>query len=95
MSISEGRKKSNRKWPPDWAWTLPLLIGLFQLSRVMQSPQFESYRSMHVIQLIISGAAFGVALTLLMITLVRPHMPDANLDRSAELEATRKIKQSP
>ncbi len=24
-----------------------------------------------------------------------PHMPDANLDQSAELEATRKIKQSP
>ncbi len=95
MSISEGRKKSNRKWPPDWAWTLPLLIGLFQLSRVMQSPairivSLDARYPTHYIR-----CCVGVALTLLMITLVRPHMPDANLDRSAELEATRKIKQSP
>ena len=56
----------------------------------MVSPQFESYRTLHVIQLVVSGAGFGVALTFLMIMLVRPHVPDANLDRSPELEAKSK-----
>ena len=95
MPASKSDRKSNRKWPPDWAWIIPLLIGLLELSRVMQSPQFESYRTLHVIQLVVSGAGFGVALTFLMISLLRPHAPDANLDRSAELEANVKKNEPP
>jgi hypothetical protein len=84
MPASKSDVKSNRKWPPVWAGIFPLWIGLLGLYRVIDSPQFESYRTMHVIQLLVSGAGFGVALTFLMIRLF--HAPDANLDRSAEPE---------
>jgi hypothetical protein len=90
MPASKSDLKFNRKWPPVWAGIFPLWIGLLGLYRVMVSPQFESYRSVDVIQLLVSGAGIGVALTFLMIMLVRPHAPDANLDRSAELEANAK-----
>jgi hypothetical protein len=63
---------SNRKRPPVVVWIMPLLIGLLGFNRVMQSPQFESYRTVDVIQLVVSGAGFGVALTGVMFTLVRP-----------------------
>ena len=72
MPVSKSDRKSNRKWPPVWAVIFPLWIGLFGLYRVMQSPQFESYRTMHVVQLVVSGAGFGVALTFLMIMVLRP-----------------------
>jgi hypothetical protein len=88
MPASKSDRKSNRKWPPVWAGIFPLWIGLFGLYRVMVSPQFESYRTMHVIQLLVSGAGFGVALTFSMIMLLRPHASDANPDRSTELEAS-------
>jgi hypothetical protein len=48
------------------------MIGLLGLSRVMESPQFESYRTVDVIQLTGAGACLGVALTGLMVTLLRP-----------------------
>jgi len=77
----------NRKRPPVVVLIIPLFIGLLGFYRVTQSPQFESYRTLDVIQLLVSGAGFGVALTFLMITLLRPRALDTNLDRSAELEA--------
>jgi hypothetical protein len=72
MSVSEGGRMSNRKRLPVVVWIMPLLIGLLGFNRVMQSPQFESYRTVDVIQLVASGAGFGVALTGVMFTLVRP-----------------------
>lgn len=95
MPASKSETTSNRKWPPVWAVIFPLWIGFFGLYRVIVSPQFESYRTVHVIQLVVCGAGFGVALTFLMIMLVRPQISDANGNRSAELESTMKITQSP
>ena len=40
--------------------------------RVTQSPQFESYRTLDVVQLLVSGACFGAALTGLIVMLLRP-----------------------
>ncbi len=71
MSTSEDTNRSNRKRPPLVMCIFPLLIGLAMLSRVMVSPQFESYRTMHVVQLIVAGAGFGVAWTILMFAIVR------------------------
>ncbi len=41
---------------------LPLIVGFGGLSRVMQSPAFETYRTVDVVQLLGSGVCFGVAL---------------------------------
>ncbi len=49
---------------------IPLIMGLLGFSRVLQSPQFESYRTQDIVQLVVSGACFGVALTVLMIMLL-------------------------
>ncbi len=72
MPGSEADRKSNRKRPLVVVFIIPLLIGLLGFSRVSQSPQFESYRTVDVIQLLVSGACFGAALTGLMFTLLRP-----------------------
>jgi hypothetical protein len=62
MSKAEMAKASDRKWPPLALCVIPLFIGLTGFYRVAQSPQFESYRTMHVVQLLVSGAGIGVAL---------------------------------
>ena len=62
----------NRKRPPGVVFIIPLVIGLIGFSRVTQSPQFESYRTLDVVQLVASGASFGAALTGLIVMLVRP-----------------------
>jgi len=53
------------------AWMSPLLIGLFGLFRVMQSPRFEAYHTVDVVQLIASGACFGVSIAGVVILLRR------------------------
>ena len=63
---------SNRKRPPVVVFIIPLVIGLIGFSRVTQRPQFESYRTLDVVQLVVSGACFGAALTGLIVMLVRP-----------------------
>jgi hypothetical protein len=45
---------------------------MIALGSVMQGPQFESYRTLHVIQLVASGACIGAALVGLIATLTRP-----------------------
>ena len=62
MSQAEIAKTSDRNWPPLALCVMPLFIGLMTFYRVAQSPQFESYRTMHVVQLLVSGAGIGVAL---------------------------------
>ena len=47
---------SNRQRPPLVVWIIPLLVGLLGFYRVTQSPQFESYRTVDVVQLLVSGA---------------------------------------
>lgn len=65
-----GDRKSGfvRAW-----WVVPLGMGLIGLGRVTQSPGFQGYRNVDVVQLIVSGACFGVALVglVLMIRRVR------------------------
>ena len=63
---------ADRKRPPVVAWLIPLFIGLLGLYRVMQSPQFESYRTVDVVQLLGSGACIGAAMVGLIVWLLRP-----------------------
>jgi hypothetical protein len=62
---------AERKRPPVVIFLVPLIIGIIALGSVMQSPQFESYRTVHVIQLVAAGACFGASLTGLVATLAR------------------------
>jgi uncharacterized membrane protein len=71
MSVSEGGRTSNRKRPVV-VFIIPLIIGLLGYYRVTQSPQFESYRTVDVVQLLVSGAGFGAALVGVMFTRLRP-----------------------
>jgi hypothetical protein len=73
MAISERGATAGRKRPLGAAFIVPLLFGLIGLFRVMGRPQFESYRTMDVVQLVLSGACFGAALVLFMVALLRPH----------------------
>jgi hypothetical protein len=65
-------RKSNRKRPPVVMFIIPLFFGLLGFFRVMDSPQFESYRKMDVVQLVLSGACFGAALVGVMVRLLLP-----------------------
>jgi hypothetical protein len=38
------------------------MVGVAGFSRVTQSPSFESYRTVDIVQLLGSGACFGVVL---------------------------------
>jgi len=72
MSGSEEGKTSSRRWRPIAPMSLLLFIGLMGFYRVADSPEFASYRTMHVVQLLISGASFGAVLTSVMFSLIRP-----------------------
>ena len=65
---------SDCKRLPVVVFIIPLLIGMFGLKRVTESPQFESFRTQDVVQLVVSGACFGAALTGLMVLLLRPRI---------------------
>jgi hypothetical protein len=60
-----------RKRPPIVIFLVPLVIGVIALGNVMESPQFESYRTLHVIQLVAAGACFGASITGMVATLAR------------------------
>ena len=72
MSKPERETMSNRKRPPVVVFIIPLYFGLLGFYRVTQSPQFESYRTMDVVQLLVSGAGLGAALTGFIFILLRP-----------------------
>jgi hypothetical protein len=63
---------ADRKRPPVVIFILPLFVGLIGLFNVTRSPQFESYRTLHVVQLLASGACFGAAIAGLIVWLLRP-----------------------
>lgn len=42
-----------------------ILIGLFGLTIVMRHPRFAAFHTVDVLQLLASGACFGVGITLL------------------------------
>ena len=54
--------------PSPVLWIMPLIIGLGGLNRVMQSPNYEMYRAVDVVQLLGSGACFGVTIVGLIFT---------------------------
>ena len=52
----------NRKRLPIVVLIIPLVVGLAGFARVMQSPSFESYRTVDIVQLLGSGVCFGVVM---------------------------------
>jgi hypothetical protein len=73
MPVSDGGTLPHRKRPPIVVFIIPLIIGLLGFSRVTENPQFESYRTVDVVQLLGSGFCFGVALTgSMFVLLLRP-----------------------
>lgn len=68
----EGKTPSRNRRLIIAPFVLILIIGMMGFFRVADSPEFESYRTVHVIQLLTSGASIGVLLTALMFTLIRP-----------------------
>lgn len=73
MPESEGDKPNRRRRPPMVLFiSILLMIGLSGLYRVTQSASFESYRTLDVVQLLVSGAGLGAALAGVMFTFLRP-----------------------
>ena len=52
----------DRKRRPIVVFLIPLMVGLAGFYRVTQSPSFESYRTVDIVQLLGSGACFGAAI---------------------------------
>jgi hypothetical protein len=50
------------KRPPIAIWVVPILIGVAGFVRVTQSPSFEIYRAVDIVQLLGSGVCFGAAM---------------------------------
>jgi hypothetical protein len=50
---------------------VPLIIGLTGLFSAMERPRFQSFHAVDVLQLVASGACFGVALAALFAVLRR------------------------
>ncbi|MGP8254050.1 MAG: hypothetical protein ACLQHF_18635 [Terracidiphilus sp.] len=46
---------------------VPLVVGMAGLFRLMSQPRFAAYQAVDVVQLIGSGACFGVALVALVL----------------------------
>ena len=57
MPVPEEAGKPNRRRPPFGVFIMLLVIGLINFSGVTQSPQFESYRTLDVIRLVVSVLA--------------------------------------
>jgi hypothetical protein len=74
MSVSNDGRRADRKLPIVVLSLFTLFVGLMGLYRVMQSPQFESYRTVDVIQLTGSGVCFGVTMMGLVMVFVRSRL---------------------
>jgi hypothetical protein len=59
---------------PFAVWIIPLLIGFAGFYRVTQSPNFEMYRAVDIVQLLGSGVCFGAVMVgmIFMLRGVRP-----------------------
>ncbi len=62
------------KRPPILVWIIPVLIGAIGFHRATQSPVFEMYRAVDIVQLLGSGVCFGAAMvgTIFMLRGTRP-----------------------
>ena len=75
MSESEESKMSQRIRPQVVLMIIiALMMGMMGLNRVMGSPHFQSYRTMDVVQLVLSGASIGGAFTVSMMLLFRQRL---------------------
>lgn len=54
------------------AVVVPLIVGLIGLMNLMNRPRFASFHSVDVLQLLVSGMCFGVALAMLIALLRGP-----------------------
>ena len=61
----------DRKRPSMVLFIVLLMIGLSGVYRVTQSPSFELYRTVDVVQLLGSGACFGATLVAVIVLLRR------------------------
>jgi len=52
----------DRKRPPLAVWIIPLPAGFAGFYRVTQSPNFEMYRAVDIVQLLGCGVCFGAAM---------------------------------
>ena len=53
-------------------WIIPLVVGLAGFYRVTQSPNFEIYRTVDVVQLLGSGVCFGAVMVGVIFLLLGP-----------------------
>jgi hypothetical protein len=51
---------------------VPLIVGLIGLMNLMNRPRFASFHNVDVLQLLVSGMCFGVALAMLIALLRGP-----------------------
>jgi hypothetical protein len=73
MSVSEEDRTHKRKRPPVVMFIIfALIIGLTGFFRVAGKPRFESYYTLDVAQLVLSGACFGAAIAISIFTILRP-----------------------
>ena len=61
----------DRKGPAAMMWLVCVIVGIAGLNRVMSSPAYAVYRGVDVVQLLGSGACFGVAMMGVIFTLVK------------------------
>ena len=62
---------TDRKRPPVLIWLIPLLAAMAGFYRVTQSPSFEMYRTVDIVQLLGSGVCFGAAMVGLIASILR------------------------
>jgi len=53
---------SDPKRQPIFIWVLPLIAGVGGFMHFMQSPRYELYRAVDVVQLLGSGVCFGAVM---------------------------------
>ena len=64
----------DRKRPSIVGWIIPLMVGLIGFYRVTQSPSFQIYRAVDIVQLLGCGVCLGAAMVgiIFMLRRARP-----------------------
>jgi hypothetical protein len=62
---------ADRKRSPVVVWIIVLMVGLAGLRQVTQSPSYDLYRTVDIVQFLGSGACFGAVLTGVIFTVMR------------------------
>lgn len=83
MSVTKDRRMADRRLPITMASLLTLFVGLSGLYKVMQSPQFESYRTVDVVQLLGCGACFAGAIAGLVCVIVLSRLRNHHQNRTS------------